>query len=170
MKHDKFKEKQMKTLTVAFIGHRQVKNWKELIKKVRIVVSKLIDEENAETFLFGSNSSFDSACVIAVKQIKEYFYPLIKRIYVRASYEKITEEYRSYLLTDYDETFYPYGVKNAGYRCYVKRNQIMIDMCDILVTYYDMDYQQMKGCLSGTKNAVEYALKKNKRIINLYDM
>ena len=45
----------------------------------------------------------------------------------------------------------------------------MIDKCDILVTYYDKDYKLLKGKAAATKNAVEYALKANKRIINLAD-
>ncbi len=160
----------MKTKTVAFIGHRCVNNVNEVKEKIKKALTELIEEENAETFLFGSKSVFDDLCLAAVTELKEKFYPLIKRVYVRSSYEVISDFYKSYLLTAYDETFYPYEVKNAGYRSYVRRNEIMINMCDILVTYYDGDYRLLKGRTSGTKYAVEYALKKNKKIINLHEI
>ncbi len=158
----------MKTKTIAFIGHRKIENYRELKKLLRNVISKLIEEENAETFLFSGIGSFDTLCLDTATDMKRY-YPLIKRIYVRARYEQISNEYEKYLLLYYDKTFFPYEVKGAGYRSYVRRNQVMVDMCDILVTYYDVDYKLLSGKNSGTKTAVEYALKKNTRIINLYE-
>lgn len=158
----------METLTVAIIGHRKIENVKELREKIKSTVCRLIEEEKAETFLFGNKSEFDDLALAVVTELKET-YPFIKRVYLRASYEKIDDMYKEYLLTLYDETFYPCGVKGAGYRSYVVRNRAMIDMCDILVTYYNKDYQPLRGRASGTKSAVEYALKKKKRIINLYD-
>lgn len=159
----------MKITTVAFIGHRQIKDGKEVKQKLKKVISNLIEEENAETFLFGSKSYFDALCLMVTTQLKEKFYPLIKRVYIRARDEIISELYKDYLLGIYDDTIYPYRVKGAGYRSYVVRNYIMIDMCDVVVTYFDKDYKLLKGSTSGTKLAIEYALKKNKRIINLYE-
>ena len=72
-----------------------------------------------------------------------------------------------------NETFFPEGVSGAGYRSYIKRNQAMIDICDILITYYDKGYKPTNRLRisrkSGTGIAFEYAIKKNKRIINLYE-
>ncbi len=159
----------MKPLTVAIIGHRKIEDWRKTKLKIMRVVSTLIEEENAETFLFGNNSNFDELCYDAITHLKERFFPLIKRIHVRAMYEKINEEYKRYLFTYYDDTFFPYGVKNAGYRAYVKRNYAMIDMCDILLTYYNENYHLPNGKTSGTKVAYEYALKTHKRIVNLFE-
>lgn len=159
----------MEALKVAFIGHREIKNADEVTIKLKNIISALIEEENAKIFLFGSKSCFDDLCLAVVTQLKEKYYPFIERIYVRSTYEYINESYEKYLLRSYDKTFYPSAVKGAGYRSYVKRNQIMIDTCDVLVTYYDKDYRPLYGKSSGTKTAVGYALKIKKRIINAFD-
>lgn len=157
----------MKKLKVAFIGHRNIEKTEALKQKLTEVVTALIEEEGAEVFLFGSKSTFNDICLDVVTKLKEY-YPPIKRVYVRSAYEHIDERYENYLSTLYDETFFPDKVRGAGFRSYVKRNQVMIDMCDVLITYFDKDYQLSAGRTSGTKTAAIYALKKNKRIINLF--
>lgn len=88
----------MKTLTVAIIGHRSIKDKKELMAKLKKELCRLIEEDNAETFLFGSKSVFDDISWIVVTELKEKFYPLKKRVYIRAMNEKIDENYRAYLL------------------------------------------------------------------------
>lgn len=159
----------MKTLKIAFIGHRKVTQKNELKKKLKKVIYTLINEEDAEIFLFGGKGQFDEVSLAAVTELKQKYFPLIERIYVRAIYEQITDDYKSFLLLFYDKTFYPKEVKGARYFSYVKRNEVMIDMCDILITYYDKNYPSLTGLKSGTKVAVEYAIKKHKRIINLFE-
>ncbi|MDD6478506.1 MAG: SLOG family protein [Oscillospiraceae bacterium] len=44
--------------------------------------------------------------------------------------------------------------------CYQKRNEFMVDNSDFVVTWYD-------GAAGGTRNTLNYATKKQKRIINL---
>ena len=46
----------------------------------------------------------------------------------------------------------------------------MIDRCDILVTYFDKDYCLADEKKSGTRIAVEYAQKKHKHIINIFEL
>ena len=67
----------------------------------------------------------------------------------------------------YKETNFSKSVSGAGYRSYIKRNEAMIDMCDVFVVYYDVDYKPTSKTKSGTKIAVEYAIKQNKQIINV---
>lgn len=155
-------------MQVAFIGHRKIEKTEILKRKLTDVITALIEEERADTFLFGSKSAFDDICLEVVTQLKKYYHH-IKRIYVRSIYEYIDQSYARYLLTLYDQTFFPDKVSGAGYRSYVKRNQVMIDACDVLITYFNKDYQLSAGKRSGTKLAVEYAHKKQKRLINLYE-
>lgn len=154
---------------VAFIGHRQIEKTEELKQKLTEIVATLI-KEGADKFLFGSKSAFDDLCYEVVTKLKRN-YPHIKRIYVRAMYEELSDYYEKYLLESYEQTIFPEGVSGAGYRSYVKRNQAMIDMCDILVTYFDKDYTPMGRSRiskrSGTMIAVQYAEKKKKRITNV---
>ncbi len=80
------------TMTVAFIGHREVENRETLKKTVKKTVEKLIVNENADTFLFGSMSDFNNLCYEAVTELKKR-YRNIERIFVRADFEHISKEY-----------------------------------------------------------------------------
>ena len=154
-------------LTCAFIGHRKIEKAEALKQRLNNTVIALIDE-GVDTFLFGSRSQFDSMCYEVVTELQKT-YPHIRRVEVRSSNEYLPQMYIDITLKYYEETIFPKSVSGAGYRAYIKRNQAMIDMCDILVVYCDMDYKPQAKTRSGTILAFEYAKKKDKRIINLFD-
>jgi len=165
--------------TCCFFGHRKIDITDEVIKKLRNTIEKLIVEENTDTFLFGCNSQFDDLCLGITSELK-ICYPYVKRIYVRAKFPIINDDYKSYLLKSYEETYYPDNILNAGKAAYIKRNQEMIDKSDFCIIYFDENYivskrnkkiqnLQNKLIKSGTRIAYDYALKKQKRIINIFD-
>lgn len=159
-------------MKVAFIGHRRIEHSQKLKDGLIELITNLINNENAETFLFGSKSEFDNLCYSVVSELKT-FYPHIRRIYVRAEYQYIDKSYEDYLLQFYEDTYFPSEVEGAGKLTYIKRNQVLIDRCDLLVAYCDENYQpkSKRGKVnSGTKTAVDYAKKKHTRIINLFDL
>ena len=151
-------------MKVAFIGHRIVEDREKLKTHLETIIEELIVKESADTFLFGSKGMFNALCYEVVSALK-IKYTSIRRIYVRAEYEHIDSAYTKYLLTFFEDTFYPMQVHGAGTVSYIKRNQVMIDMSDILVVYYDTEYVSTAQRHSGTKIAVAYANKKNKRIV-----
>ena len=155
-------------MKVAFIGHRKIKDPSALEKRLTDTVISLIERESADTFYFGSKSEFDDLCLEVVTSLMGR-YPHVRRIYVRSMYECVDKSYEQYLLTLYDETFFPDEVKGAGALSYVVRNRVMIDESDLLVTYLDENYCERLRRNSGTKVAVEYATKKKKRIINVFE-
>jgi uncharacterized phage-like protein YoqJ len=79
--------------TCCFFGHRKITETDELKAKLIETIEKLIVDEKVNTFLFGSKSRFNSLCLELVTEIKEK-YPYIKRIYVRAEYPYISENYK----------------------------------------------------------------------------
>ena len=166
-------------MKVAFIGHRDIEVTEALLQRLTETVASLIEEKSADTFLFGSKSDFNNLCYEAVTKLKEN-YPDIQRVYVMSAYQYDDETYTEYLSTHYDRTFYPKAVNGAGNRSHLKRNQAMIDLCDVLVTYYDKDYRmptafKKAGSLkipierkSDTELAVVHAEKTGKEVINLF--
>lgn len=152
--------------TVCFVGHRTIQESEELKRNLRRTIERLIVEEKVDTFLFGSKSRFDSLCLEIMTQLKEK-YPHIKRIYVRAEYPMINEEYKAYLLTLYEDTYYPKKIKGAGRAAYVERNYEMIDRSRYCVMYYNQVHVPATR-KSGTKIAFDYAVKQKKRVINLF--
>ena len=153
-------------MKVAVIGHRKIEKSKELTDKLTELITDLIVNEGADTFLFGSRSQFDDLCYDIVTQLRYQY--AVNRIYVRAEYRKINYKYESYILAYYEDTYYPESVY-SGRMAYVERNQVLVDMCDVLIVYPDPDYKN-RTAKSGTLTAVEYANKKRKRVINTFEL
>lgn len=163
--------------TCCFFGHRRIEISDELVNRIKEAVEDLITDKNVDTFLFGSKSRFDTLCVNVVTELKKK-YPHISRIYVRAEFPYIDEDYAAYLLESYDYTYYPERMINAGRASYVERNYEMIDKSNYCIIYYDENYMPPRRKNSrrdlfdyqpesGTKLAHNYAVKKGLRIINL---
>ena len=152
-----------KSNTCCFIGHRKIKETEELKGKLFEIIETLIVEKKVDTFLFGSKSGFDDLCYDVVDVLKGK-YTYIKRIFVRAEYPNISEEYRQYLLQSYEDTYYPKSVLGANRAVYVKRNHEMIDNSCYCVFYCNENFAP-KTRESGTKIALDYAKRKKKEII-----
>ena len=100
-------------------------------------------------------------------------------------YPELGEPYIGYILRDFEDTYMPERIENAGIARYVERNQEMIDGSDYCVFYFDSTYlprerRYSKNCLteyqpkSGTWLAFNYACQKKRcgrlvEIINLRD-
>ncbi len=152
--------------TCCFLGHRVINETKELRIKLFKIIENLIIEQNVATFLFGSKSRFNDLCLEIVTEIKEK-YPNIKRVYVRAEFPIIDDDYKKYLLKFYEDTYFPEKLKGVGKAVYIKRNFEMINKSQICVVYYDIK-NVPNNRKSGTKIAVEYAKKQGVKIINAF--
>ena len=165
-------------MRVCFIGHRTIQKNEQLISSLKKTIINLINK-GATTFIFGSKSEFDSLSWKTVTALKE-IYPFIKRVYVRSSHQYIDKSYEKYLFKFYEETYFPPKLENAGKYSYVERNYEIIDTSSFCVFYYNENYvpplsnQSNRNIFlqyrraSGTKIAYNYAVKRNKIIINLY--
>ena len=167
-----------KEKTCCFFGHRKIDETEELKNNLYEIIENLIVNENIDTFLFGSKSEFDDLCHKVVTELKEK-YPHIKRIYVRSAYQHIPDWYEESLLKHYEGTYFPKHMENAGRASYVERNQEMINKSDYCIVYYDENYlpprrKNSRRYLfdyqpkSGTKVALDYAIKKGICIKNVF--
>lgn len=167
-----------KNKTCCFIGHRKIHKTSRLIDDLHTAIVDLIVNKGVCNFLFGSRSEFDALCLEIVSELK-IEYPHIRRIYVRAEYPYIDDDYKAYLLKRYEGTYYPKHIENSGKLAYVERNIEMINNSGYCIFYYDetyipprirkssrdlADYQPK----SGTKKAYKYAIEENKSVLNMY--
>lgn len=163
----------------CFFGHRKINITQPLIQRLYEVIETLILKSETYIFLFGSNSEFDDLCLKIVTKLQQD-YPHIKKIYVRASFPYIDNNYRNYLLREYDDTYYPRRIIDAGKASYVERNYEMIDNSNVCVIYYDETYtpthtksnrkkESSYQSKSGTRIAYEYAKRKCIKIKNILE-
>ena len=153
----------MQEKTCCFIGHRTIDATEELKRKLTETIEKLITEEKVDTFLFGSKSEFNTLCLELVTALKEK-YPIIKRIYIRAEYPVIDENYKAYLLKFNEETYFPENLISAGKAVYIERNLEMVDKSRFCVFYYNGNKIQ-ENRKSGTRIALDHAEKQNKKVL-----
>ncbi|MBR6796435.1 MAG: DUF1273 family protein [Clostridia bacterium] len=154
----------MENYTCCFFGHRTINETDELRTKLTDTIEKLITDEKVDTFLFGSKSEFDRLCLKLVTKLKEK-YPHVKRIYVRAEFPYINDDYMAYLLKSYDDTYYPEKLIGSGKAAYVERNYEMIRASKYCIVYYYDEFKFPTANKSGTKIALDYAVKKNREVI-----
>ena len=150
--------------TCSFFGHRKITVTDELKIRLTRIIKRLITENNVDTFLFGSRSQFDDLCHETVTQLKKQ-YPHIRRVYVRAEYPYINDDYKNYLLQSYESTYYPERITGAGKASYIERNCEMINKSGFCVIYYDES--AVAGRKSGTKAALDYAALKKRTVYTL---
>ena len=167
--------------TCSFFGHRKIDSNDNLKQRVKESVEQLIINYGVQRFLFGSRSEFNDLCHLVVSELKEK-YPEIKRICYtcksegcvleveREEREKIYSRVlkREIHLLGFEEEFEHKTKYEAGRASYVERNQAMINDSDYCVFYYDKNYVPLTRTKSGTKLAYEYAVRKNKKVINLF--
>ena len=153
----------MKERTCCFIGRRKIEDTLELRRELYDSIERLITDEKVDTFLLGSKSRFNDLCYELLTAIKEK-HPHIKRIYVRAEYSYIDDSYKEYLLKYYEDTYYPEKIIGAGKAVYVERNCEMINNSRFCIFYYD-EQNAPTTRKSGTKIALDYAVRNKKEII-----
>lgn len=149
--------------TCCFIGHRQIAETEKLRAALKTTIESLIVNEKVDTFLCGSKSRFNDLCLELVTEIKKS-HPHVKRVYVRAEYPIISEEYEKYLLKCYEETYFPQKLAGAGRSVYVQRNIEMIKESGFCIVYL-LEGERYATRKSGTKIAAEYASRQGCRII-----
>ena len=168
--------------TCSFFGHRNINANNDLKQKVKNCIEELIINYNVQTFLFGSKSNFNDLCHLAVSELKEK-YPNIKRVFYTCKSEGCTleierEKYeiiysrllnQKIRLLGFEEEFEHKSKYEAGRASYVERNQAMINDSDFCIFYYNKNYVPSTKTNSGTKLAYEYAVRRKKKIINLFE-
>lgn len=153
----------MKNYTCCFFGHRNINVTEKLKNNLYQKIESLIVDEKVDIFLFGSKSRFDDLCLETVTKLKEK-YSHIKRIYIRAEFPVISDSYKEYLLKHYEDTYYPEKILNAGRAVYVERNFYMVDKSRFCIVYYN-ESEIPSTRKSGTKTALNYAIKNKKELI-----
>ncbi|MBQ9103997.1 MAG: DUF1273 family protein [Clostridia bacterium] len=155
--------------TCCVIGHRdfeQDTETKQIIKELLIL---LIEKENITEFLFGSKSNFNDFCYDVVTELMNN-YSNLKRVFVRAEYPVVSDNYINYLKGFYEDSYFYDEKLMTNKFSHIRRNQFMVDKSDVCVFYYNEKYKPKTNTKSGTFLAYEYAIKKGKRIFNVFNI
>lgn len=146
---------ELKEKVVAFAGHRYEWHCIGVEEKLLNTLEELICK-GYTIFYDGGYGAFDKKSAQIVLKLK-HKYPHIKLIRILTYYHYDKEKYE--LTNCYDGSILP-DIEEQHYKQKItKRNEWIVDNCDILVCHIENTYK------SGAYNTVKYAQKQNKPII-----
>jgi len=154
----------MNIVTVSFFGHRYIDDHVRTRDKLYNCIYTLLKEYPYIEFMVGRNGEFDILAASVIRQLnKEYRsdnnYLTLVLPYPTKEYLDNTDSFNEY----YDDVVISLAASRVHPKiAIIKRNEEMIDRSEIIICYV----LEKKG---GAYNAMKYAKKKNKVIINLAD-
>lgn len=139
-------------LTCTFFGHRDA--GKEIQPALRKTLIELIENKKVYNFYVGNHGGYDCMVKRLLMELKE-MYPI--RYAVVLSCLPV----QKYDTQKTDDTILPDGIELVPPKFAINyRNKWMIEQSDYVVTY-------VKYTIGGAAKFKEYAIKKNKTVINL---
>lgn len=154
-----------KMAIAGIIGHAKFEENEKLRQVLIETIKNVILVDNVTEFWVEIKSDFVKFASEVVREIKKE-YPFVKLVYVRGEYLYTNSVYEKFLNEQFDEMIFPDCFIGAGRTIYVKRNQYIIDKSDVVIFYFNEKISLSEK--SGTLIAYEYATKRHKRIINVY--
>ncbi len=148
--------------TVSLFGHRSVEDYLTVESKLYELLRIVMQNNNRELeFLVGRNGDFDLMAASVIRKLKketgnDNIYLTLVLPYETAELKNNTEAFESY----YDSIEISEATRNYKYAI-VARNKDMIERADLVVVY-------VRHESGGAYQALKYAEKSEKRIINLY--
>ncbi len=149
----------MQGYRVAFVGHREIEGgfWTQE-EILRSVVQVILEKHEYVEFFVGRNGVFDllAAAIVRGEQRKQET-PKCKLILVLPYMMKDCEYYKKY----YDEIYFPLEKEKVHFkRAISKRNEWLVDRCDLIIAYVLRES-------GGAYNTLKYAKKKGVHIVNI---
>jgi len=130
----------------CFIGHRDIIG----IEMQVYTEIKLLMQSGITQFYSGGMGNFDKMCKKSVKELGG------KIVFVPYNLKQVKEKDRTW----YNKIVCPFGTKAYSKFDIPNRNKWLVENCDIFLCYV---YKE-----GGAKHTLDYAIKKNREIINLY--
>ena len=157
-----------KIMVVAIIGAKRITRTATLAVRMWQALTKLVVEDGADIFMFTDDGAFDDACWLIVSQLQMQ-YPNIRRIYMREEYRGNTKSIKD-IVKGYEKVLEFDASSDDATSAQMMRNSIMVEMCDVLVTYFDTGYKPTPRIEDEEERIAKFAKRKKKRVINLFDV
>ena len=151
-------------LTVSLFGHRIIEDYQVVENKLYELLRIIMQKECVEVeFLVGRNGEFDLMAASVIRRLKKEIYSenvflTLVLPYETAELRNDIESFENY----YDSIEICEACDEQNFKsAFTIRNRDMVDRSDMVVVY-------VKNESGGAYQALNYAVKNQKRIINLY--
>ena len=140
-------------MIIAFFGHSDFVRTLETEEKMMLTLRELTDGKDAE-LLLGGYGAFDRFSLGCCKRLRRYN-PNVKLVLVTPYPDRMPDD-----RAEYDEAVYPPLEQTPPRFAISARNRWMVDRAEIIIAY-------VNRTTGGAAKAIEYAGRKNKRVINI---
>lgn len=154
----------MEIFTVAFFGHRYIDNPFRIEERLEEHIYRLLAEKEYVDFLVGRDGGFDQFASSAVLRVRKRYRDdnsslILVLPYARAEYLNNEESYHDY----YSDVEISYAASKVHPKAAIQiRNREMVDRADLILCCIEREQ-------GGAWQTIQYAIKQEKDIINLYD-
>lgn len=154
----------LKIYTVAFFGHRYFDNPFLIEERLEEQIYKLLSEHEYVDFLIGRNGDFDQCVSSTVLRVRKRYRDdnsslILMLPYPTAEYLNNEESFHNY----YTEVEISYAASKAHPKSAIQiRNREMVDRADLVICAIEKE-------TGGAWQTVQYAMKQEKPVINLFD-
>ena len=150
-------------MIITFIGHSSLTDRDAVYSQVKNVMNENITKEDKVLFYCVGYGEFDRLCAEVCREFKKT-HSACELIYISPYFTMSYQEKMKYM-TDmglYDSTVYPPLENTHPKIAIIKRNEWMVNESDLIIAYVRHTY-------GGAYKTYSYALRKNKRIINIFE-
>lgn len=147
-------------MKISFFGHSDFLEYGLKEKVIELLIKTIGD--NSVEFLLGEYGRFDGFACDCCQEIRRNN-SKSKISFITPYIGKYLEDRKENLLKIYDEIIYPPIETTLKKFAILERNFWMIDQSDLVIVYVCRNF-------GGANTALEYAQKKNKKIINLCNL
>ena len=148
----------MNIFTVSLFGHRELDDLRRVDERLIPILKELMRTKKYVAFLIGRNGEFDEYAASVIKQVQKEFGSYNNEITLVLPYSVADIEYYEKY---YDSIMIPECVSGVHPKSAITlKNRWMIEQSDLVIVYVERN----KG---GAYNALKYAEKHRKKIINL---
>ncbi len=148
----------MKKKSCCFLGHRLVFCKKEIKEKLKEVVESKL-KEGYKYFLMGNHGEFDEIALSVCRSLKQKYTDI--QIFLIITNLNHLHSKRG-LYDDIQTVVYDVEVEHFKKRITLS-NKFMVDDCESVICWIDTNKVN-----SGAKTALKYALRQNKKVINIF--
>ena len=154
--------------SIAFFGHRIILNKKDIKERLTKLVKELINQGFLTMFI-GCHGEFDEIALEVCLQCKKEIDKNIKIMVVLTSLSYLNKDKNGFSKIDFYnnigcETIF-FNIEETYFKNYITfSNKKMVDNSELIICNVDI-----KRYNSGAKSAICYAIKQNKKIINLFN-
>ncbi len=155
-------------MTIAFFGHRQIFNEQVIKERIEKVLKEYACQKDIKV-LIGCHGEFDRLALLTSINYKKKTNENIKISVVLTNLSYLNKDELGFSKVDnYNnlgcETIF-YDIEEIHFKKRITvSNKKMVDESDLIICYVDMNNYK-----SGAKTTILYAIKQNKKIINLFE-